>query len=154
MLKDATTRPGWGAWTAARGPNSRLWKLFPGLIAAIFISGCDDWGGEQARQRLHLPPYGFEGDARSGRTLYVAHCSECHGDNGRGTAQGPPLVDRVYRPSHHPDEAFHLAVAKGVKRHHWNFGDMPPVSGLTPEEVAHIAAFVRLEQSREGVYQD
>lgn len=119
------------------------------LLAAL--SGCDDWGGEQARQRLHLPPYGFGGDPVQGRTLYENVCAACHGVGAMGTDRGPPLVHRVYAPSHHPDSAFHLAVKQGVRQHHWQFGDMPAIDGLAPKQAAHIAAYVRSRQRLAGI---
>lgn len=115
-------------------------------VAAGLIWSCDDWGGEAARERMGLPPYGFEGDPQQGRVLYERVCSTCHGPEGTGTDRGPALVHRVYAPSHHPDTAFHLAVARGARQHHWQFGDMPAVVGVTPEQVQHIVAYVRSRQ--------
>ena len=121
------------------------------IAALALLSGCDDWGREQARERLHLPPYGFEGDPIQGREPYEHVCANCHGIGGTGTEQGPPLVHQVYAPAHHPDTAFHLAVKQGVRQHHWQFGDMPAVDGLTPEQVAHIAAYIRQRQRLAGI---
>ncbi len=61
----------------------------------------------------------------------------------RGTKLGPPLVRRVYRPSHHADIAFQIAVKYGTRQRHWEFGDMKPVAGVTPDDVVHIAAYAR-----------
>ncbi|CAN5820613.1 hypothetical protein BH23ACT5_BH23ACT5_16430 [soil metagenome] len=85
-----------------------------------------------------------------GTELYAAHCAACHGDDLRGTGTGPSLLSVVYEPNHHPDEAFHLAVTRGARAHHWNFGDMPPIVGLTPEEIDAIIALVRQTQQTEG----
>ena len=52
------------------------------------------------------------------------------------------------------DEAFQLAVVRGVTPHHWSFGAMPPIAGLGREEVASIVAFVRSEQEAAGIFQD
>lgn len=83
--------------------------------------------------------------------MYEQHCASCHGSNLLGTQQGPPLTHRIYEPSHHSDAAFQLAVASGVGAHHWKFGDMPPVRGLDPDQVAHITAYVRMHQRRTGI---
>jgi hypothetical protein len=37
------------------------------------------------------------------------------------------------------------------RAHHWKFGDMAPVPGLTPDDVAQITAYVRLEQRKAGI---
>lgn len=100
---------------------------------------------------MHLPALGFVADARRGQRLFEANCAACHGRNGRGTDTGPPLVHPVYRPSHHADLPFHLAVKNGVRQHHWNFGNMDPVKGVTPENAADIIAYVRKEQRAAGV---
>lgn len=85
-----------------------------------------------------------------GEELYQANCASCHGSDVRGTNEGPSFLSIVYEPNHHADAAFLLAAQNGVRAHHWNFGDMPPVEGVTPEDVAAIAAFVRETQRIEG----
>lgn len=86
----------------------------------------------------------------AGNELYQAHCAECHGTDLRGTDQGPSHLSEVYRPGHHSDAAFLLAVLQGSRAHHWRFGDMEPVEGLTEADVAAIVAFVREAQRTEG----
>ncbi|HRF71181.1 MAG TPA: cytochrome c, partial [Accumulibacter sp.] len=44
-----------------------------------------------------------------------------------------------------------LAVKSGSRAHHWQFGDMAPVPGLTTDDVAQITAYVRLEQRKAGI---
>jgi cytochrome c1 len=56
----------------------------------------------------------------------------------------------VYEPGHHPDDSFRAAVAEGAVAHHWDFGDMPPVPGLTDDEVDQIIAFIREQQELHG----
>ena len=64
----------------------------------------------------------------------------------------PPLVHRIYEPSHHGDMAFVLAARNGVRAHHWPFGDMPPVGQpLTDGELAAIIAYVRELQRANGI---
>jgi mono/diheme cytochrome c family protein len=86
-----------------------------------------------------------------GRGLFDMHCSSCHGPMALGTDLGPPLVHSVYRPAHHGDEAFQLAVSQGVRAHHWRFGDMPAVPGLTRRDVQHVIGYVRWLQRTAGV---
>lgn len=87
-----------------------------------------------------------------GAELFTANCSACHGEAALGTTLGPPLVHIVYEPNHHGDVAFHLAVERGVRAHHWRFGDMPPVPGLDRPDVERIVGYVRWLQREAGVY--
>lgn len=89
---------------------------------------------------------------QEGERLYNATCAVCHGEVALGTEQGPPLVHIVYEPNHHSDAAFLLAVQRGVRAHHWRFGDMPPQPGVTPEETQAITGYVRWLQREAGVY--
>ena len=90
----------------------------------------------------------------SGAELYAASCAMCHGPDLRGTMAGPPFLDVIYAPNHHSDEAFQRAVLGGVVAHHWDLGNMPPIPGLTPDDVALIVAFVRSEQEANGLLRD
>jgi mono/diheme cytochrome c family protein len=86
----------------------------------------------------------------AGEAIYQATCSSCHGSDLRGTGQGPSHLSAVYRPSHHSDAAFLLAVKVGAAEHHWRFGAMDPIPGLTDEDIAAVTAFVRDRQRNEG----
>ena len=86
----------------------------------------------------------------TGEPLYQAHCASCHGVDLRGTDKGPSHLSVVYEPSHHSDAAFLVAVRIGSPEHHWRFGDMEPVEGLSDEDVAAITAFVREQQRIQG----
>lgn len=90
-------------------------------------------------------------DARAGERMFVTHCALCHGANATGTDRGPPLIHKYYEPSHHSDAAFHRAVNQGVISHHWTFGDMPPVPGLSHRSVTKIVAYVRELQRANGI---
>lgn len=92
-----------------------------------------------------------DGDAASGAATFRANCASCHGPDAAGTAAGPPLVDEVYRPGHHGDGAFLIAVRRGVPQHHWDFGSMPAIPGLSDEDVADIVAYVRGLQRAAGI---
>ena len=114
----------------------------------FFLAACEAPDPEARRAALHLPPPGFKGEAAQGSKLFVTNCSSCHGNSALGTAQGPALINNVYRPAHHADFAVHMAVRDGVRQHHWNFGDMPAIPQITPEETAHVIAYIRQEQSK------
>lgn len=115
-------------------------SVFLAAIVAFLLASC---GGVEVAQT-------FEGDAAAGETLYQANCASCHGSDLRGTDRGPSHLSVVYEPSHHGDAAFLLAVRQGVREHHWDFGDMPPIDGLGDDDVAAITAYVRTVQEREG----
>jgi len=87
-----------------------------------------------------------------GRALFVQNCMICHGRNAKGTDKGPPLVHRIYAPNHHGDIAFYAAVERGVRQHHWRFGDMKRLPNIQREKVAQIIAYVRSLQKKEGIF--
>lgn len=90
--------------------------------------------------------------AKKGQFLFEAKCVVCHGKNAVGQiGNGPPLIHKIYEPSHHADEAFQRAVANGVRSHHWPFGNMPPVPGLTRLDVEKIISYVRELQRANGI---
>ncbi|WP_298491996.1 cytochrome c [uncultured Maritimibacter sp.] len=97
-----------------------------------------------------VPP--LDGAAAEGRIAYVKYCAGCHGPNGGGLdGLAPPLIHKIYEPSHHGDQAFYLAALQGVRAHHWGFGDMPPVEGVSEAEIGRIVTFVRTLQVANGI---
>lgn len=94
----------------------------------------------------------IEGNAAIGQRIFEASCAGCHGANAAGNdGAGPPLVHVIYEPGHHADEAIQRAVAGGVRSHHWRFGDMPSVDGLTRADVAMVVAYIRDLQRANGI---
>ncbi len=90
--------------------------------------------------------------AKAGETVFLDKCASCHGVNAAGVeGAGPPLVHIVYEPNHHGDQAFYLAAKNGVRAHHWPFGNMPPVEGITDQEIAQIIDYVRELQRANGI---
>ena len=47
--------------------------------------------------------------------------------------------------------AFVLAAQNGARAHHWNFGNMPAVEGVTQGDVLNIVAYVRALQRENGI---
>jgi mono/diheme cytochrome c family protein len=91
-------------------------------------------------------------ELRDGEQKFNANCSRCHGMGGAGTPQGPPFLHKVYEPNHHGDAAFHQAAAKGVKAHHWQFGDMPKIDAVSPDDVDQIVKYMRWIQKEAGIF--
>ncbi len=113
------------------------------LIAAVLIAACSS-GDPEA-------PGESPGQASAdGAALYATSCASCHGTDLGGTEKGPSHLSIVYEPNHHPDDAFRSAIANGAPEHHWDFGAMPAVQGLSDGEVEAVIAFVRAEQERVG----
>lgn len=134
------------------------------LVAALAVylySGSPDSNGQDSNRASQevgerlvqvAVPTTFSEAAQIGKRAYDAVCAECHGDNAAGrNGMGPPLVHKIYEPSHHADAAFLLAVRNGVRAHHWNFGNMPPQQGLTDADVKGITRYVRELQRANGI---
>lgn len=89
---------------------------------------------------------------QTGRAHYEQFCSVCHGTTARGTDRGPTFIDPIYHPGHHGDRAFMIAPRQGVKAHHWSFGDMPPIEGVSDEQLLDILMYIRAVQRANGLY--
>lgn len=111
-------------------------------LTLVLVTACGSSGLEVGASDPEL--------VATGADLYAANCAQCHGAALRGTDQGPSFLSEVYEPGHHSDGAFLVAVMAGVAPHHWDFGPMPPVEGLTEPDVEAIVAFVRERQQSEG----
>jgi len=132
-----------------RGPlRLPVWAL----LAFLLVPGPWGCGKGDAPPGAIAPGAALPAATADGEALYGTHCGRCHGPAGTGTDQGPPLVNRIYEPSHHPDAAFYHAVAQGVRAHHWRFGDMPAVGGLANAQVTAIIAYVRGLQRDAGIH--
>ena len=87
-----------------------------------------------------------------GKKGFDTNCASCHGQNAAGqNGIAPPLIHKIYEPSHHGDESFQRAVAMGVRAHHWKFGNMPAIEGLTRADIKAITAYVRELQRHNGI---
>lgn len=139
-------------------------KFIPGIAAALVLAAGaytltrppERTPPETPREGAALVaialPASLSPEATMGQRAFEATCAACHGENATGKMGfGPPLVHKIYEPSHHADMAFQLAVRNGVRAHHWKFGDMPPQTGLSPSDVANIVAYVRELQRANGI---
>ena len=128
-----------------------LW-LMAALAALLLTVACNGEpdamapAGEEARSTQSSA-------SSEGKALFNRTCAVCHGLNADGTQAGPPLVDAIYRPGHHPDISFRNAVKNGVVSHHWNFGHMPPQPGVSDDDIEKIICYVRELQIAGGIYE-
>ena len=127
------------------------------IAALLALTACGETptsqsAHEPAPQAVASGPVEQSETARQGETLFNANCAQCHGAEATGTNLGPTLIDRIYHPGHHGDAAFHLAVLRGVRQHHWTFGNMLPVPGLSETQVNQIICYVRHLQRTAGIF--
>ncbi len=126
-------------------------------LSSLFLSGCSD-SGSNAQHTASVSPTVIAAqdnplpeELKEGETTFNNFCSRCHGPQGQGTENGPPLVHKIYEPNHHGDMAFQRAASLGVRAHHWKFGNMPKIEGVTPEDVTKIIGYVRWLQRQAGI---
>ena len=128
-----------------------------GLVIAVIAKSGDEGGNADrpsdiaiiSADQFNIPAQDPKLIAE-GEMLYQASCALCHGSDLRGTELGPSHLSVVYQPGHHSDIAFSLAARNGVRSHHWRFGDMAPVEGLSDADLERITAFVRETQLTNG----
>ena len=140
---------GAGYWWASRPPETQPAAMAGagGLPASRQPAGNAETGESVA---VSLPA--LEGASLRGQRAFGAYCARCHGPNAGGLAgKGPPLVHPYYRPGHHADQAIVMAARRGVTAHHWQFGNMPVIEGLTDAELRDIIAFIRAVQRNNGI---
>ena len=87
-----------------------------------------------------------------GQLLYEKFCGSCHGVQLNGSDKGPPLLHSFYKPSHHGDQSFYRAVLQGVPQHHWEFGNMSSVAGMTAKKMDSLMPYVRYYQQQKKLY--
>ena len=135
-----------------------------GTVALTCFIGCSDGQGETSSTHASHDGATQEAGApggssapvpeefKAGEERFNALCARCHGVAGRGTNAGPPLVHKIYEPSHHADFAFMRAAMQGVRAHHWKFGNMPRISEATAQDVTQIIPYIRWLQRQAGIY--
>lgn len=124
-------------------------------VAAFFVFRAfqtgDEPGGSGAALADVIVPQ-LTGIAAEGEIAFNDNCAVCHGKNAAGQdGVAPPLVHIIYEPNHHGDMSFVVAVKRGVRQHHWPFGNMAPVEGVSDDEITNIIAYVRTLQRANGI---
>ncbi len=99
-----------------------------------------------------IVPVTLSEQSQRGEIAFNQYCANCHGANAVGQdGIAPPLIHIYYEPNHHGDAAFLVAIARGVQAHHWPFGNMPPVEGISQDQAIDIIAYVREIQRANGI---
>jgi mono/diheme cytochrome c family protein len=141
----------------------RAWRQYA-VLFALLAAACGDAGEREGMgagmqhsmtgvvDTTGIRALAVPAEHQRGRELFDANCASCHGEAALGTELGPPLVHIIYEPNHHGDAAFILAAERGVRAHHWRFGDMPPQPGISREEVLEVVGYVRWLQRQAGVF--
>ena len=134
------------------------WKLLFSILGvmaffmALYVSQPQQERNHATTSPIDLtPPTRIPDQYAKGKKTFQNNCSKCHGGWAQGTEQGPPLIHKIYEPSHHADMAFFQAVQFGVRAHHWPYGNMPPIPGVNKKSVDAIISFLRWWQRENGI---
>lgn len=119
----------------------------PAMVAPPILFSEPNPGHREKLERRSLSQLAY-----AGKRLFIRHCADCHGQEGRGTIAGPSLHDDAYKPKNLSRKEFHQAVTRGVKAQRWSFGDMPATRSLSFNEIEMIGRYVR-ELQLPGRYQ-
>ncbi|HER27261.1 MAG TPA: cytochrome c [Rhodospirillales bacterium] len=124
------------------------------MIGIAVMLGIVGWlilgtGSEDATVSVIVPT--LTPAAQAGAITFNRVCQDCHGDNAGGSSVGPAMVNPIYRPGHHADGAIRIAIAQGVRAHHWKFGPMPAQPDVKPEEIRPLITFIREMQRANGI---
>jgi len=122
------------------------------LVFGVGVIGSRIMGASETSAGVSLKVPALSGPAQKGKLAFDANCAACHGANGAGSNQGPPLIHDIYNPGHHADEAFIRAVRFGVQQHHWQFGNMKPQPQIGFEETVGIIKYIRELQRANGIF--
>jgi mono/diheme cytochrome c family protein len=123
-----------------------------GLVAVAVLFGIAALVASRMATRstgIVIPELSAEG--LRGMDDFAHYCAGCHGTDAGGTDKGPPLIHPIYAPGHHGDVAIQFAVRGGSRAHHWNFGDMPRIDGVSDSELSEIIVFLRAVQRANGI---
>lgn len=121
-----------------------------GALGVIFLDRAKP--EPTGKTMVEVVPIVVSEEIMAGKQTFDENCAACHGDNAAGREGiAPPLIHKIYKPSHHADIAFKLAAQVGVRSHHWSFGDMPPVPGVNEDDMVSVIAYLRKLQVANGI---
>jgi cytochrome c oxidase cbb3-type subunit III len=114
----------------------------------ILVTGMHSrWGRPEAVQEVALPPYHLEaGDGQRGAVVYSTFCARCHGEGGRGGAQGGSIVDPNYLALV-SDQHLRTTVITGrpdLGKPDWR-ADVPG-QPMTPQDIADVVTWLAAQR--------
>ncbi len=124
------------------------------MIAIVVALGLVGWliiGSGPGDETVSVVVPTLSPTAVQGKQTFERVCLRCHGENVGGSIKGPPLIHPNYKPNHHADGAFRVAIAQGVRQHHWKFGPMPAQPDVKSKEIRPLIAYIREMQRANGV---
>lgn len=132
------------------------WATIIVLVLAGFFLFQHYWGDDRptdaGRPMVAVTVPSLSSQEIQGEILFNENCASCHGKNAAGqNGVAPPLVHIIYEPNHHGDMSFQMATSRGVRQHHWQFGNMPPIPNVSENDVVNIVAYVRGLQRANGI---
>jgi cytochrome c553 len=131
--------------------TTSLFALIGMMIVSVFLATTSANAASKAIYPNPIEPAPSP-SMNLGKMNYDAKCASCHGKTGRGTDKGPTFISRIYHPGHHGDGAFYIAAKRGTRAHHWRFGNMKPVPGVTDSMIKSIVEYVRAVQKANGLF--
>lgn len=137
---------GFAGWIIWGGPADRVQNM---PMVDTRMHGADAAAPARPADQIIVPQLTSAG--QMGKRVFDEKCATCHGTNGIGTDNGPPFVHKIYEPSHHADFAWVRAVRGGVQAHHWRYGNMSPVEGVTDKQIEWVTQYVRELQRANGI---
>ena len=130
--------------------NSRLTVIALAIAVGISLFLVFKEKPKPDKVAVSLPE--FSESAKLGQKVFNRACAKCHGINAGGGEKAPSLISKAYAPGSHADGAIYFAITRGVRRHHWNLGNMPAQPKIKPDEIKALTAFIRETQKANGIY--
>lgn len=125
--------------------------IIAGLALAVGIAGTAWAGARPVIEPGEAKEAKLGGKVSLGKMAFDRFCAECHGAKAVGTDKGPPLLHPIYHPGHHSDGSIILAARRGTRQHHWKFGNMKPVEGITDSQLESVVLYIRALQRANGL---
>src|SRR5262245_23396160 len=130
----------WRLLTRLRFTPRTFSVYFVGMsLGSTLMVGAAYWGGEMVLHAGPIPVAGATNTASAtvtidrGHDLFLMNCAHCHGDDARGTEEGPDLTR-----FHKSDARIASVVKNGIK------GEMPRFDKkLGDDDVAALIQFIR-----------
>lgn len=127
------------------GPGATLAAGSIALLIALLS------GSPSGSARAAAPDIGTEAQRASGKTLYLKHCSQCHGENGDGEGYAAPHL--LPRPRNFTSGKFKVRSTPtgslpthqdlvNVIRRGMPYTSMPAWPSLSDQEVSDLAYFI------------